>query len=119
MVINDGGKVHHDGVVFALRKFTGGMGDEDEDQPENNLVWKQYFLRPYEEVERVVCTGKANGEAAHLSVRYLASQKSEDKEGGFVLFVGSKNVHLAVSRREDVDKYSEDRYRVAREVAAA
>ena len=25
--------VAHDNVIFALRKFTGGMGDEDEDQP--------------------------------------------------------------------------------------
>ena len=27
-------------VVFALRKFTGGMGDEDESQPEDETVWK-------------------------------------------------------------------------------
>ena len=30
--------VNHDMVIFALRKFTGGLGDEDEDQPENDLV---------------------------------------------------------------------------------
>ena len=30
--------VTHDMVIFALRKFTGGLGDEDEDQPENDLV---------------------------------------------------------------------------------
>jgi hypothetical protein len=24
------------------------MGDEDEDQPENDLVWQKYFLRPLE-----------------------------------------------------------------------
>ena len=30
--------VTHDMAIFALRKFTGGMGDEDEDQPENDLV---------------------------------------------------------------------------------
>jgi hypothetical protein len=24
------------------------MGDEDEDQPENDLVWQKYFLRPIE-----------------------------------------------------------------------
>ena len=30
--------VSHDMAIFALRKFTGGLGDEDEDQPENDLV---------------------------------------------------------------------------------
>jgi len=123
VIFRENGKILHDGVVFALRKFTGGMGDEDEDQPENNLVWKQYFLRPYEEVERVVCTGKANGEAAHLSVRYLTSggqeEASANKGGGFVLFLGSKNVHMAVCRREDIEKYTESRYQVAKEVAVA
>ena len=24
------------------------MGDEDEEQPENDLVWKKYFLKPVE-----------------------------------------------------------------------
>ena len=33
-------------VVFALRKFTGGMGDEDEDQPDSNKTWLNYFLKP-------------------------------------------------------------------------
>ena len=98
---------------LAVVCLIGGMGDEDEHQPENNLVWKKYFLRPYDEVERVVCTDKANGEAAHLSARYMGEQ------AGFVLFVGSKNVHMAVRRREDVEKYQEDRYRVAREVGYA
>ena len=99
MLVNEGqGAPRHDAVIFALRKFTGGMGDEDEDQPEDNLVWKKYFLRPYEEVNRVVCTEKANGEAAHLAARHFAS--------GFVLFVGSKNVHMAVKNRGDIEKYS-------------
>ena len=40
----------HDMVVFALKKFTGGMGDEDEEQPENDLVWQRYFLAPLDQV---------------------------------------------------------------------
>ena len=40
----------HDMVVFALKKFTGGMGDEDEEQPENDLVWQRYFLKPIDQV---------------------------------------------------------------------
>ena len=112
-VNGDGRGVRHDTVVFALRKFTGGMGDEDQDQPENDRVWKDYFLGPFPETRRVVCTLKANGEAAHLSARHLGPGR------GFVLFAGSKNVHLALRRREDVDKYAESRYQVARTVASS
>jgi hypothetical protein len=36
----------HDGIIFALKKFTGGMGDEDETQPDDNFVWMKYFLKP-------------------------------------------------------------------------
>ena len=60
----------HDGVIFALKKFTGGMGDEDETQPDDNFVWMKYFLKPLASARKVVCTRKANGEAAHLSVRF-------------------------------------------------
>jgi hypothetical protein len=27
------------------------MGDEDEDQPENDLVWQKYFLRPLQAIQ--------------------------------------------------------------------
>ena len=47
------------------------MGDEDETQPDDNLVWMKYFLKPVDSAQKVVCTRKANGEAAHLSVRYV------------------------------------------------
>eukprot|EP00091_Calanus_sinicus_P002978 TRINITY_DN13127_c0_g1_i1.p1 TRINITY_DN13127_c0_g1~~TRINITY_DN13127_c0_g1_i1.p1 ORF type:complete len:199 (-),score=58.44 TRINITY_DN13127_c0_g1_i1:248-844(-) len=65
------GKKSNDMVVFALKKFTGGMGDEDEDQPENDLVWQRYFQKPIDEVKKVVCMIKENGEAAHVSVRLI------------------------------------------------
>jgi hypothetical protein len=61
--------VSHDGIIFALKKFTGGMGDEDETQPDDNFVWMKYFLKPVASAQKVICTRKANGEAAHLSVR--------------------------------------------------
>ena len=47
-------KTEHDMVVFALKKFTGGMGDEDEEQPENDLVWQRYFLKPLDQVRTTV-----------------------------------------------------------------
>jgi len=105
------GKVSKDMVTFALKKFTGGMGDEDEDQPENEQVWQRYFLSPMEEVEKVVCVIKENGEAAHLSVRMI--------QGSFYYFCGSKNVHLMFRTREELEKYTEQRYMVAKTVANA
>lgn len=99
-----------DGIIFALRKFTGGMGDEDETQPDDNYVWMKYFLKPLTSARNVICTRKANGEAAHLSVRYMP-------KCGFVLCVGSKNVHMIVRNLSDVDKYTDSRFMVAKTVA--
>jgi len=93
-------------VVFALRKFTGGMGDEDENQPEDDTVWKRYFLKPFEESKSIVVLEKENGEAAHLSVRYI--------EGTFYLIGGSKNVHLIFRNHEDIEKYKESRFQIAK-----
>ena len=53
-----------------------GMGDEDEDQPESNLVWLNYFLKPIENATQIICTEKANGEAAHLSARFIKNKVS-------------------------------------------
>ena len=87
------------------------MGDEDEDQPENNKVWTDYFLKPIETTEKIICTRKANGEAAHLGIRFIQNR--------FVLCVGSKNVHMLISDRSDIEKYSDGRFQVARCVAEA
>ncbi len=32
---------YYDNVIFALKKFTGGMGDEDEEQPDDNKTWSE------------------------------------------------------------------------------
>jgi len=95
-------------VVFALRKFTGGMGDEDESQPEDETVWKKYFLKPLEETDKIVVTTKENGEAAHLSVRYIDNQ--------FYFIGGSKNVHMIFRSREDIERYTESRFGIAKVV---
>ena len=105
------GRVTLDMVIFALKKFTGGMGDEDEDQPEDAMVWQRYFLRPMEDVKRVVCVTKENGEAAHLAVRCI--------QGQFYYIAGSKNVHLMFRSKEELEQYTEPRYMVAKTVADA
>jgi len=106
-----GSKPVHDNVIFALRKFTGGMGDEDEDQPDSNKTWMNYFLKPVESSDRVVCMHKANGEAAHFSARWVRDR--------FVVFTGSKNVHLAARSAADAEKYRDGRFLVARNVATS
>ncbi len=72
-------------IVFALRKFTGGLGDED-DIDRNKNDWTKYFLKDINETKDVVSLQKANGEAAHLSCRFI--------NGDFIICSGSKNVHL-------------------------
>ena len=81
------------------------MGDEDEDQPESNLVWLNYFLKPIENATQIICTEKANGEAAHLSARFIKNQ--------FYLIVGSKNVHLIIGKPGDLEFYKESRFHVS------
>ena len=81
-----------------------GMGDEDEDQPESNQVWLNYFLEPFENATEIICTEKANGEAAHLSARFIKNQ--------FYLIVGSKNVHMIIGRPGDLEFYTDSRFMV-------
>lgn len=97
-------------VIYANRKFSGDIGDEDDaQQPESNDQWKKYFLKDLEEAQQVVCMKKVNGEAAHFSARMI--------EGQFYIIAGSKNVHMIIKEKNDIDKYVGDRYTVAKVVA--
>ena len=58
-----------------------------------------------------MCTHKANGEAAHFSARWIKDR--------FVVFAGSKNVHMAVRSAADVEKYKDGRFLIARNVASS
>lgn len=62
-------------VLQGLRKFTGGLGDDD-DVPMNsdveiNQPWKAYFTKPIEFANTIISMDKANGEAAHLACRWI------------------------------------------------
>lgn len=101
-------------MVHALRKFTGGMGDEDDGDDgadDASTLWRRYFLRDPETADRLVLTQKANGEAAHLSARWLSGRP--------LICVGSKNVHMLLRRQSDIELYDASRYQVAREIAKA
>ncbi|XP_052816378.1 uncharacterized protein LOC128242961 [Mya arenaria] len=95
-------------VLQAMKKFTGGLGDDDDREAGDMMVWEKYFTKPFKEADHVVSTEKANGEAAHLSCFRL--------DGQLILCGGSKNVHLLFNTRKDIDLYVESRYRIATEI---
>ncbi|OWA50535.1 hypothetical protein BV898_15048 [Hypsibius exemplaris] len=104
------GEYSADCVIFALKKFTGGLGDDDDRDIGDGFKWQKYFTKPITHAERVICTKKMNGEAAHFAVRWFGND--------FYIIAGSKNVHLVFRTQEDIDKYSESRFLVARDVAS-
>jgi len=98
-------------VIHALKKFTGGLGDDDDRTSGPDFVWERYFTQPFDIAEAIVCTKKQNGEAAHLGVCRIGTE--------IYICAGSKNVHLLFRSSKDLDKYPlhEQRYQVANEVA--
>lgn len=100
-----------DVVLYANRKFTGAIGDEDEAQPETNEIWRSYCLENPDEAEKIVAMDKLNGEAAHFSGRFI--------DGKFYFITGSKNVHMIISCEEDIEKYEGERFRIAKVIAKA
>lgn len=94
METNQNGKIDHKLVIYALRKFTGGLGDED-DLDRNSKDWKNYFIRDFSYVRQVFSLQKANGEAAHFSCSWI--------DGEFLLCSGSKNVHLVFKNKSNLE----------------
>ncbi|KAK3803311.1 hypothetical protein RRG08_021509 [Elysia crispata] len=95
-------------ILHALKKFTGGLGDDDDRDKGDNHTWKKYFTKPLESAHKVIITKKANGEAAHLSCVKIDGQR--------LICAGSKNVHILIRNRGDIALYRGDRYRIASEV---
>ncbi|XP_035829225.1 uncharacterized protein LOC101847791 [Aplysia californica] len=95
-------------ILYALKKFTGGLGDDDDRDRGDNHTWKKYFTKPLDQATKIVATRKANGEAAHLSCINIDGQN--------LICAGSKNVHLLIRNRADIQFYRGDRYRIAHEV---
>lgn len=76
-----------------MRKFTGGLGDED-DTDINSNDWKNYFIKDYTDIEQVISLQKANGEAAHFSCSIIDNE--------FLMCAGSKNVHLVFKNKSKI-----------------
>ncbi|XP_067933091.1 uncharacterized protein [Watersipora subatra] len=97
-------------IIYALKKFTGGMGDDDDrSSGGDDVIWKRYFTKSLDETSYVITLRKANGEAAHMSCIKI--------HGVHYICMGSKNVHLLVRKMSDIDKYSGERYQIAKEIA--
>lgn len=92
-----------DKTAKAPRKSASKATSDDE--------WRDFFTKPFETATHVISMDKANGEAAHLAAAWIQDR--------FVLFPGSKNVHIAITCREDIAKYEGQRFLVARNTAEA
>lgn len=108
-------KPHFAIVVYAMKKFTGGPGDEDEEEDEEELAetdivggkakWEYYFIGPHKSTKYIYNTTKENGDSAHLSFF--------NHQGHTYYLVGSKNVHMLIRNEQDVEKYTDGRFRIA------
>ncbi|CAF0972381.1 unnamed protein product [Rotaria magnacalcarata] len=87
--------------LFALRKFSGGLGDDD-DREDDNQAWLRYFLEHPRTASQIICTKKVNGEACHLSCISLPP------DNRLFLIAGSKNVHLCFRSHSDIAMYGND-----------
>lgn len=104
------GQKQYELILFALRKFSGGLGDEDDiDCNKNN--WSKYFLKDIDQTKYVISLQKANGEAAHMSCRFI--------DGQYFICAGSKNVHILFRSQEEICKYAEEKFTYARLIGEA
>lgn len=97
-------------AIYANRKFF--QLDIDSLSGKNSSdhgTFDQYFIASASSATQVIAMEKVNGEAAHFSGRFI--------NGQFYLIAGSKNVHLIFSRREHIERYAEERYSIAKQVA--
>lgn len=98
-------------VIYALKKFTGGLGDDDDRTSGSDFIWQRYFMQSFDTAKTIVCTKKQNGEAAHLSAFRISTE--------LYICAGSKNVHLVFRSASDLDRYPlhEARYQFAGEIS--
>ena len=98
-------------VIHGMKKFTGGLGDDDDRTSGSDFIWQRYFTQPFDTAKVIVCTKKQNGEAAHLGAFRIGTE--------LYICAGSKNVHLVFRSSADLEMYPlhESRYQFAKEVS--
>eukprot|EP01100_Stratorugosa_tubuloviscum_P016078 TRINITY_DN994_c2_g1_i2.p1 TRINITY_DN994_c2_g1~~TRINITY_DN994_c2_g1_i2.p1 ORF type:complete len:380 (-),score=172.42 TRINITY_DN994_c2_g1_i2:86-1225(-) len=79
-------------AVFALRKFTGELDDDETQEVVSDKNFPPFFTQPITNATNIFVTEKANGEAAHFSCIRLF-------EGNYpyLCAIGSKNIHAFIS----------------------
>ena len=106
------GREIYDCVTYGQKKFSGSTVEDDDDiESVEELAPNKYFLKDPETATRVLAIEKVNGEAAHISGRYINNE--------FFFIVGSKNVHIIFNKMEHIMKYTEDRYKIANHISIA
>ena len=67
-------------VIFGMKKFTGGPGDDDDmeeeesEQVDNRPRYEHYFTEAFNQCVELIDTSKENGEASHLGQVRLGDQ---------------------------------------------
>lgn len=138
MKLKDEAQPRLDFGLFALRKFSGGLGYEnnknnklsnlilyfssdDDDREDDNQAWLRYFLENPRSASQIICTRKVNGKLSILFSSLVTlfflikigeachlSCISLPSDNRLILIAGSKNVHLCFRTHSDIDMYGKD-----------
>ncbi|RXG54766.1 hypothetical protein Avbf_06696 [Armadillidium vulgare] len=96
--------------IYANKKFMGENGDEDYlEQLDIDKMCEKFFLDSPMNATEVICMTKLDGEVGHFSVRKIGEE--------YYIIAGSKNVHILYKTYTDIEKYTESRFSVAKELA--
>lgn len=109
-------------VISAMKKFTGGPGDDDDlaefsdedDGADTNTLrarWQHYFTESSDHAVRLIDSSKENGDSAHMGVARVG--------GAIFPVLGSKLVHIIVGTADHVELYPEAEFRHAKGLARA
>ena len=108
----------HDFCIYVNKKFTGLTDQDDDDSKNNSITDDDNYISKYftqePSTQNIIFMEKINGEAFHISGRYL---KTENEGNKFYFFVGSKNNHIMISENSDIDLYTDPRYTQAKKFA--
>ena len=92
--------------IYANKKFTGISDIDDDDNHDN---YEKYFIQDTSTTKNIISMEKMNGDSFHFSYRFLYDK--------WYLFIGSKNSHIMISEKSDIDLYTDDRYNVSKKFA--
>lgn len=89
-------ELFYDICIFGTKKFTGATKQDDDDNIDTK--GKKYEIQSLDLKEKIVVMKKINGEALHVSGRYI--------QNIFYYFVGSKKNHIMIRDEKDIELYT-------------